>query len=178
MEQKQNNKLKETDSKYQGKGKSSLFIGGIIVFIIASTPFLFYSYNSFPSDSKTWETIFFTFHTEFSSTLHFAWYFVGKFVPLLLLLIWFFTCKHWWHWIILVPIAMYAFQLAGIIQENRGLDELELYYIIPIMMFLVPFVYLIRAKLFDKVRGTDLAKFEEDLAKPMTLWDQFLDLFK
>lgn len=176
MEQKQNNKL--TDQQSSEGGKKSLFLGGIVVLIIASTPLMFYSYNSFPDDIQIWETFLFDFKTDFPSVMHFGWYFVGKFIPLLLLCIWFFTCKHWWHWIILVPIAMYAFQLWGVIEENYSFDELEIYYVLPMMMFLVPFVYLIRAKLFDKVRGTDLAKFEEELAKPMTLWDQFLDLFK
>ena len=43
------------------------------------------------------------------------------------------------------------------------LDELELIYLFPLMMVLVPLVYLIRAKLFNEVRGNDLKSFEEDL---------------
>ncbi len=72
---------------------------------------------------------------------------------------------------------MYAFQLMSIINENESLDELELIYIVPLMMILVPSVYLIRAKLFNKVRGDDLEAFEEELKKERTLWDQIKDLF-
>jgi len=73
---------------------------------------------------------------------------------------------------------MYAFQLWGIINQNYYPDELEIYYIIPLMMVLVPTVYLIRAKLFNKVRGDDLKKFEEDLMAKKSLWRQFKDLFR
>jgi len=153
-------------------------MGGIVVFMIAVTPFIFYSYESFPSDSKTWETSFFSLTTSYPTLYHYAWYVVGKFVPLFLLLIWFFTCKHWWHWIILVPIAMYSFQLWGVFQENFKMDELELFYILPLMMVLVPFVYLIRAKLFNSIRGNDLRAFEEELGKKQTVFGQIKDLFR
>lgn len=154
-----------------------MFVGGIIVLVIASTPILFYLYESFPS-SQVWETSFFTMQTNYSTVAHLAWYFTGKAIPLLLLLIWFFTCKHWWHWIILVPIAMYSFQLWGVLNENQGLDELELYFILPLMMVLVPFVYLIRAKLFAQLRGSDLKTFEEELGTKQTFWQQIKDLFR
>ena len=171
------NKLTQKDSTSHKTDRGGLFIGGILVLIIASTPFMFYSYESFPS-VKSWETSFFTVNTSYASIAHFAWYFIGKAVPLLLLLIWFFTCKHWWHWIILVPIAMYAFQLWGIINESNNFDVLEIYYIVPLLIVLVPGVYLIRAKLFNEVRGKDLKTFEEDLLVKKTLWGQIKDLFQ
>jgi len=174
---KQNNKLEETKSGYHKTDKKSLYVGGIVVFLIAITPFLFYAYESFPT-VQVWKTSFFTYHTAFFDWYTFAWHFFGKFIPLYLLLLWFFTCKHWWHWIILIPIAMYTFQLWGIINESNNLDELELYYLIPLMMVLVPAVYLIRAKLFNKVRGDDLKKFEEDLMAKKSMWQQFKDLFR
>ena len=173
---KQNNKLTDTKNRYK-TDKKSLFIGGVVVFLIAITPFLFYLYESFPK-TQVWETSLSNFETIFPSWYSFAWYFTGKAIPLHLLLLWFFTCKHWWHWIILIPIAMYAFQLWGVINESNDLDELELYYIIPLMMVLVPAVYLIRAKLFNKVRGDDLQEFEEDLLTKKSIWQQVKDLFR
>ena len=172
---KQNSRL-NTQNHYK-TGKKNLFIGGIIVLILATTPFLFYSYESFPT-SQTWETSLFTMTTSFPDFYSFAWYFVSKAVPLLLLLIWFFTCRHWWHWIILVPLVMYAFQLWGVLNENASMDELEIYYLIPFIMVLVPFVYLIRAKLFNQISGKDLKSFEEDLTIKKTLWQQIRDLFR
>jgi hypothetical protein len=173
---KQNNKSTINLDRHK-TGKKELFIGGIIVILVALSPFVFYSYKSFPQNNL-WETSLFTIETGFPDWFAYAWYLVGKIVPLYLLLLWFFTCKHWWHWIILVPIAMYAFQLWGLINESNKLDELELYYILPLMMVLVPFVYIVRAKLFDKVRGDDLKSFEEELAQEKTIWQQIKDLFR
>ena len=156
----------------------NLFIGGIIVILITLSPFVFYFYKNFPSDTKAYGWGGFTIETSFASVNTYVWFLVGKIVPLYLLLLWFFTCKHWWHWIILVPIAMYSFQLWGIFNESQGLDEIELYYLLPLMMILVPAVYLIRAKLFAKVRGNDLKSFEEELGENRTFWQQIKDLFQ
>ena len=173
---KQNNKsiIKQN---HQQEGKLSLILGGIIVLIIAISPFVFYSYRSF-SDSQVWETSLFSLKTNFPSWYYYSWYLVGKIVPLYLLFIWFFSCKHWWYWIILVPISMYAFQFWGLIVESNAIDENELYFVLPIMMILIPAVYVIRAKLFDKVRGDDLKTFEEELGHKRTTWQQIRDLFR
>ena len=164
-------------SNYQDKDKKSLVVGGIIVLIIAISPFVYYSYKSFPAN-QNWETSFFKLKTSFPAWINFAYFFFAKFVPLYLLLFWFFTCKHWWHWIILVPISMYVFQIWGVLNESNSLDEVEIAYLIPLLMVLVPFVYLVRAKLFAKIRGDDLKSFEEELGRKKTLWQQIKDLFQ
>ncbi|GAB5399359.1 MAG: hypothetical protein Aureis2KO_09440 [Aureisphaera sp.] len=173
---KQNNKSTQAQYQSQTEGKPNLFLGGIVVLIIALTPFLYYAYESFPS-GQVWETSLFTVETTFPSMYQYAWFIAGKVVPLILLLLWFFTCKHWWHWIIIVPIAMYAFQLWAIIKQSSSVDELELYYLIPLMLVIVPSVYLIRAKLFAKIRGSDLKSFEEELGQKRSFWQQIKDLF-
>ena len=174
---KSTNKLTETEIGHPKTGKRSLVTGGLVVLLIAITPFIFYSYKSFPDSTKSWETFVFTINTNFYSVYDLAWYFVGKYVPLYLLLLWFFTCKHWWHWIILVPISMYAFQLWGIINESKNLDELELYFILPLMAILIPAVYLIRAKLFSRLNDNDLKSFEKELSEEKNTWQQIRDLF-
>jgi len=172
------NKLTQNTSKLQGKDKKSLIFGGIVVLLIAITPFLFYSYRSLPNDTKVWENFLFETTTSYYSVNTFGWFLVGKIIPIYLLFLWFFTCKHWWHWIILIPIAMYAFQLWGIINQSLDLDEVELSYVILLMFIIVPAVYLIRAKLFAKIRQDDLQAFEEDLAKEKTMLQQLRDLFR
>ena len=159
------------------EGKDYIGLGGIVILLIAVSPLLFYLYESFPT-SQTWETFLFKAETSFPDWYSFAWYFTGKAIPLYLLLLWFFTCKHWWYWIILVPIAMYAFQLWGVIVESNQIDENELLYVLPIMAIVIPSVYLIRAKLFNKIRGKDLKSFEEDLMEKKTIWQQVKELFR
>ena len=175
---KTHNKSTSERFKFRQTDRKSLIQGGIIVLILASTPFLYYLYESFPADSQVWETPFFTFTTKYNSLYHYAWFITGKAIPIIILLLWFFTCKHWWHWIILVPFSMYSFQLFSIIKQNYNVDEVELVYVVPIMMVLVPFVYLIRAKLFSQMRGDNLKSFEEELMQNRTLWQQIKDLFR
>ena len=175
---KTNNKSTQKTSKRQDKDKKALVLGGLIVLFIAITPFLFYSYRNLPSDTKVWENFLFTTTTSYYSVNTFGWFLIGKIIPIYLLLLWFFTCKHWWHWIILVPVAMYIFQLWGIINQSLDVDEVELLYILPLMMVVIPAVYVIRAKLFDKVRGDDLKSFEEELSQNRSSWQQVKDLFR
>lgn len=172
-------KSTQTPLKSQSKGSKKAYISsGVVVFLIAISPYLFYIYESFPADSKIWETFLFDIETHYLSIQHYAWFVTGKAIPLYLLLIWFFTCKHWWHWIILIPIAMYIFQLWNIINQSKSIDVVELIYMIPVMLIVVPMVYLIRAKLFSRIRNMDSEEFEEDLYKERTMWDELKDLFR
>ena len=175
---KQNNKLTQQDYKHQDKDKRSLVLGGIIVLFIAISPFLFYTYKSLPNDTQVWETFIFSTTTSYFSVNAFGWFLVGKIIPIYLLLLWFFTCKHWWHWIILVPISMYIFQLWGIINQSKNVDEVELIYLLPMMMVVIPAVYVIRAKLFAKIHKDDLKSFEEELGRKQSVWQQIKDLFR
>ena len=174
-----NNKSTYQTYNSQDKGNKKITIGGgVIVLLIAITPYLFYVYENLPL-TQEWNTWFFSFQTSYQTVQHFAWFLSSKLIPLYLLLIWFFTCKHWWHWIILIPIFTYIFQAWGIINQSMRLDEVELMYMLPVMLILVPMVYLIRAKIFSKVRGLDDMKdFEEDLKRKRTLWQEFKELFQ
>ena len=73
---------------------------------------------------------------------------------------------------------MYSFQLWGVINESNDLDELEIYLILPLMLILVPSVYLIRAKLFNTIRNDNLRDFEKELQQKRSYWEQLKDLFR
>ncbi|AXG71204.1 hypothetical protein KORDIASMS9_03460 [Kordia sp. SMS9] len=163
--------MKTTHTKQNKESKKigtfALLTGSIIAILIAITPYIFYSYQSFPEE-KTWETFLFTYEAKHYKTVDYAvWIFMGKIVPLVLLILWFFTCRDWWYHVILIPIAMYVFQLYSAVNDDLEYhDEVEIYYVIPIMMIIVPIVYFIRIKLFDKyVYGIDLQKIDAELAE-------------
>lgn len=139
-------------------------MGSIVAILITITPYIFYSYNWFPK-TKQIDLFFFTYESNFQESISIVmWFFMAKFIPLLLLTLWFFTCKHWWYHVILIPIAMFAFQLVSLVYQERYLDEVEIYWLIPIMMVVTPFVYFIRIKLFDKhVLGIDLEAIDAEL---------------
>lgn len=83
----------------------------------------------------------------------------------MLLVIWFVTCKQWWYHAILIPIAMYSFQLfSSIFNESYFIDENEVLYVFAVATVVVPIVYFIRVKLVDKyVHGIDLKAMDTEL---------------
>ncbi len=171
----------KTKSKSQWEDKKSLVIGSIVATVIAATPFIFYSYESVPQ-IKTWNTFLFSYSSlYYENVFVLAWTLAGKIVPLFLLILWFFTCKHWWYHVLLVPIAMYSYQIfITIAQDTEQIDSEQLIYLVPIMAIIVPTIYLIRAQMFDKVNSANKSMEElEDEFKmsPKNFWDKIKQYF-
>lgn len=145
--------LSQTGKK---KISRSAVIGSVIATIIALTPYLFSLHESVPQE-KVWNTFLFTYDSHFWQDANYAmWVFTGKLIPLLLLFIWFFTCRHWWYHALIVPIAMYIFQIFVTYSgESEFMDEFQFIYLLPIMAFVIPSIYLIRAKMFNKINDAD-----------------------
>jgi dipeptide/tripeptide permease len=145
--------------------KKRIFFDSLIVIFVAISPFIAYSYLAAP-DGEIWETPFFTLTKNGFSSLDVAvWIYVGKLVPLYLMIFWFITCKHWWYHIILVPITLYSFQLFTVLNKtSKMIDENESLWVIIVLMFVAPVVYIIRLRLYDRlVLGIDLKKIEAEL---------------
>ncbi len=174
-----NTQHKTISSLSKRKTSKSLVTGSIIALIIAATPYLFYIYESFP-ETKTWETFLFTFNSNYYEKVNVSlWTMMTKFIPLLLLIIWFFTCKHWWYHVILIPMGMFLFQLITVINDDiQYTDETEFWYVLPIMLIIVPFVYLMRVKLFKTINSEDLDDLEEEILKNKGFFGQIKDLFR
>ena len=148
--------------------KKRILIESLIAFLIVLSPFIFKSHEYLPGDVETESVGFLWFEigkNGFVTIETHGWVLVGKIVPLYLLLIWFFTCKHWWYHIIIIPIMMYSFQLfENFFSENEAIDSENLMWLLPICIVVIPFVYFIRLKLYDKhVHGIDLDAMDEEL---------------
>ncbi len=143
----------------------SLLTGSIIAAFIAATPYFFYLYEGFP-DVKIWETSFFGLEIRYESGFYesinvVGWMLFSKLIPLLLLLVWFFTCKHWWYHSLLVPICMYIFQIYSLFNEDTFYkDSIEIYYLAPLILIAFIFLYTIRMKIFDRIHGIDLTELQ------------------
>ena len=175
------NKLKDQQSKFQqtDKGKKNLILGSIVATLIAITPYLFYLYESVP-DEKIWNTFLFTYNSGYyESALASIWTMMGKIVPLYLLFIWFFTCRHWWYHVLIIPIAMYAYQLFSIINDDIDLmDEYQIMILIPMMAIVIPSIYLIRAKMFNRLTSQSMQDLEDEYRiGPKSIWDKVKDYF-
>lgn len=158
----------QSKNKLSTKGRSEfLLLGSIIALAIAFSPYLFYLYEIFPN-TAVWENSFFTYESKYYLNVTTAmWTYLGKITPLFLLLIWFFTCKHWWYHVILIPTIMYGYQMVVAFYQDAYLetaffmDTDGLVYLAPFFIVILSLVYLIRIKIFDRVYGLDLSELDE-----------------
>ncbi|MCF7560756.1 hypothetical protein L3X39_08905 [Sabulilitoribacter multivorans] len=158
-----------------------MIIGSIVATFIASTPYLFYLYEGVP-DVKVWNTFFGTFNSQYyESVFVLAWTLTGKIIPLFLLFIWFFTCRHWWYHVLLIPISMYVYQIFTTLNEDFSfVDSNQLIYLIPIMAVIIPSIYLIRARIFNKINEVNksLEELEDEFKlSPKTFWGKIKQYF-
>ena len=159
-----------------------MVIGSIIATIIAMTPYLFYLYESVPATTD-WNTFLFTYNSGYYENANVSmWVLTSKAIPLFLLIIWFFTCRHWWYHALLVPIAMYSYQIFGTLKADQQefIDNNQLIYLIPIIAIIVPSIYLIRAQIFNKINDAtkSLQELEDEFkVRPKSFWDKIKQYF-
>ena len=149
------------------KAKRRIFIESIMIILIVTSPFIFKMHEYVTNDPNA-SLSFLGFEigkNGFKNVGVFIWVLIGKVVPLYLLLIWFFSCKHWWYHIILIPFIMYAFQIFETIYDSDNyIDTENLLWLLPVCMVIIPTVYFIRIKLIDKyVHGIDLEAMDVEL---------------
>ncbi len=181
MSNKQQKSKKRESLTLTGKLSKNLVLGSVIATLISITPYLFYLQESVP-DTKTWNTFFGVYHSgTFGSANIAMWVLTGKVIPLFLLFLWFFTCRHWWYHTLLVPIAMYTYQTFDILnKEAEFIDSNQLIYMIPIMAIIIPSIYLIRARIFNKVNEANksLEELEEEFKiSPKNFWGKIKEYF-
>jgi hypothetical protein len=160
METKQ---LTKEKSKFQATNKRTknrvLISGTLIALSLIITPYLFTLYDLFPDDI-IWESAFGTYTSTYYESVNVAaWTLFGKLIPLYLLLLWFFTCKHWWYHAIIVPICLYTWQIYGILNDDIVFPDVnDIYVLAPLILIMSIFSYTIRTKVFDKIHGIDLGE--------------------
>lgn len=165
---------------YQLTDKKSLVLGSLIATILAITPLLFTLYESVP-EQQSWDTFLFTYNSGYWENANIAmWIFTGKAIPLLLILIWFFTNRHWWYHVLLIPIAMYIYQIVSLFYDDMYFDNFQLIYMLPIMAIIIPSIYLLRAKIFYKINNANksLEELEAEFTmSPKNFWGKIKQYF-
>jgi len=113
----------------------------IIALLILVLPFLFYLYRLAP-DIPIWETSWFTFNSgTWESVYYYLWLICTKLLLIFSLSIWFITCKHWWRYVILVPLIIELFKFSSIYNNIQlVMDEMEYLHSLP---FTIPVVILV-----------------------------------
>ena len=160
-----------TTRRQPSKGAKALAIGSAVAVIMAVLPYAFYYYEALPDwlwDTKLFNSLSKSFD---DNRLMASWILFQKLVPLILLIIWFLTCKHWWYHVIIIPISLYAFQLYNLFDfSSTYIDSGELYFIVPVVIISLSLTYLARIKVFDRIHGIDISETEDDIKKPSDRW--------
>jgi len=149
--------------------KTSLWIGSLIVLILVFSPYLLYIHQSIPRDAESIDTFFGVIKAGYYQKVYtYIYVFVSKFVPLLLLIIWFLTNKHWWVHALIIPISVYLFQLISVINDSENyVDEVDFIYTVPITAIVFVILYFIRSKLAIYIGAVDLKKeMDENMKNP------------
>jgi hypothetical protein len=153
------------ETQQQRKTKKRFVMESLAILLIISSPFIFKTHDYIPEKASI-SILGIEFNSNgFNNVSVYVWFLLGKIVPLYLLVIWFLTCKHWWYHILLIPICMYAFQIFEVVySEDDIVDTENLLWILPVCMVVIPFVYFVRLKLFDKyVHGIDVEAMNAEL---------------
>lgn len=163
------------------KGKRKVVLGTLIALLIALSPYFFYLYEAVPK-KQIWDTMLFTYDAKFYEDANWAmWLVTGKAIPLYLLIIWFFSCRHWWYHVLIIPIVMYSYQLINVVNDDINLiDENQLAFLLPIIALIVPSIYLVRARIFNRINNVNktLQDLEDELKlKPKTFKEKLKDYF-
>ncbi|PKP40681.1 MAG: hypothetical protein CVT95_13280 [Bacteroidetes bacterium HGW-Bacteroidetes-12] len=151
----------------KGNKKTSLLIGSLMAVLIVTTPYLLYFYQSIPPDIENWDTLFGVIKSGYYPSVGlYIYYFSSKFVPLILLFIWFITNKHWWVHALIIPITVYLFQLIAVINDSElYMDEVEFIYTVPFLVVIFVILYFVRSKLSIYIQAVDLKREMDDNMK-------------
>ena len=144
--------------------RTSLLLGSLMGILIIFTPYLLYFYQNIPDDLKSYNTFFGTIKNGYYATVQIYIYTLfSKFVPLLLLFIWFITNKNWWVHALIIPITVYLFQLIAVINDSElYMDEVEFIYTVPFLVVIFVILYFIRSKISIYIQAVDLKKEMDD----------------
>lgn len=148
----------------KGNKRTSLLLGSLMVIFIISTPYLLYFYQNIPDKLENLDTIFGVIKGGYYGTVQvFIYTLFSKFVPLLLLFIWFITNKNWWVHALIIPITVYLFQLIAVINDSElYVDEVEFIYTVPFLVVILVILYFIRSKISIYIQAVDLKKEMDD----------------
>jgi len=150
----------------KNKRRVALFIGSVFAIVVFISPYFLYIHLSVSRDLESFESIFGLVEGgHYLRAQIFLYWFFSKFVMLLLLSIWFITNKHKWVYVLIVPIAIYLFQLINVINDGKKYftDMIEFIHTIPVILLFMGILYFIRYKIGIYIHTTDLKKEMDDI---------------
>ncbi len=155
----------ETNTKTNAEitKRRKVILNRAIPFLIVFISYLLYAHLNLPSNA---ETFGFIKGGNYGTARVYIFMFFSKLVPLLLLLIWFITCKHWWAGAIIIPLSVYSFQLIFTLNNAKEyITEVEFIYTTPFVVGLIVILNFLRSKLNIYIGALSLAKKKKRVKK-------------
>lgn len=148
----------KTQHHRQTAKKPRFIIGVIIGIFLSVTPLIFYAYRLIPETTESISFLGFTIKAgAYGNINYYAYYFLTKMVFFSSFAIWFVTCRHWWRFALLVPLAMLVFQIVGIVNTSIDyIDEFDFWYSLPIVIPVLVLLIFISKKMNFYVQSLDL----------------------
>lgn len=139
---------------------------------IVIIPFSIYMHLLFehvPSDNLT---IFsFKIYHGFQDNRVFVWFFLTKFIPLILCVFWFFTCEYWWRYFILSPIIWHAYSHIRTVFFRSNSSDSALIYSIILVLSLVLLVLIIEFLVINRFKSSRIGFGPIDLHVDKDLYE-------
>ena len=151
--------LKKTSTKFRPTDKRNRqFRKGVFIsLLLMLTPFVFYLYR-FAPDAESWDIGILSINSGgFDTVFGMVHALFTKITFLILTTTWFFTCKHWWKYAILVPFGMFFFQLTGVLNHQiQYTDDFNFWSVLPVLSPVVIGMVLISIKLNKRTKLLDI----------------------
>nr|WP_321234832.1 hypothetical protein [uncultured Psychroserpens sp.] len=149
----------------------------IIISIIIVSPFAFYFHVLAPK-TKIWETILFTIDAGYFEKINnYLWIYSYKILTILMVSIWFITCKNWWRLAILFPLSFEFSHFISFLNDRyQFLSNYSHFHSIPIFLIFGFLLFLISKKLnYYSLKNNNKSKLNAEiyeLMKDLSLFDR------
>lgn len=163
-------------SQWKDRQFASLLTGKKIFLLLIFSPGIFYIYKAFPT-SKVWVTPFFTFESlYFQDVQAYVWTLMSKLGVIILLSVWFATCKNWWYHAIAVPLGMFIFQFVSLfVLDFEYQDEVDFFFTLPLILSVMLLLYYLRNRIKDNV---EIINLQDDVNEELQKFERLDELKK
>ncbi|WP_204345161.1 hypothetical protein [Psychroserpens algicola] len=141
----------------------------IIVLIIIISPFAFYFHVLAPT-TKVWDTKFFTIDAGyFENVKNYLWIYAYKTLTILMISIWFVTCKNWWRLVLLIPLSIEFSKFISFLNDRYNfLDNYGFAHSLPIfLMFSFLLLFIAKKLNYYSVNSNTRSELNDEIYKLM-----------
>ncbi|WP_298899302.1 hypothetical protein [uncultured Psychroserpens sp.] len=118
------------------------FADGLIILLIILLPLLFYFPMLFSEEQLTKTVEGYEFDLDLV-----LWFLAVKLFIIIMLILWYFTCRHWWRIVVLIPLTIELFKLISFLNaKTEVFDEIDFITSAPITIPILALIIFLSRK--------------------------------